>query len=111
VGDGGGRVTPYERLAALAADELGLVQDRRLDELPALHAVRAALVATLPPDAPPSARAALERAAVLQEQVVTELTAQRDATARELAVLRRGRGAVRAYGHVARTGAAAEVRA
>jgi hypothetical protein len=39
----------------------------------------------------------LERLAVLQDQIVAEITLARDEAARELAALQRGRGAVRGY--------------
>ena len=49
--------------------------------------------------APPPASAApvLDRIAAVQDQLITELTLGRDEVARELASLRRGRGAVRGY--------------
>ncbi len=93
-------MSAYEHLVVLAERELALVQAGRLAELPDLHARRAQVVATLPSRPPEAARAALERAAEVQAQVAAALEAARDATGHELSRLRRGRGAVRAYGQV-----------
>ena len=93
-------LSAYEHLVVLAERELALVQAGRYGELPDLHARRAQLVATLPAIPPEAARPALERAAALQALVVTALESARDTTGHELTRLRRGRGAVRAYGHV-----------
>ncbi len=93
-------MSAYEHLVVLAERELALVQAGRLAELPDLHARRAQVVATLPARPPEAARPALARAADLQAQVGAALEAARDATGHELSRLRRGRGAVRAYGHV-----------
>ncbi len=93
-------MSAYEHLVVLAERELALVQAGRLGELPDLHARRAHLVATLPARPPEAARAALERTAQLQALISAALEAGRDTTGRELSRLRRGRGAVRAYGHV-----------
>jgi hypothetical protein len=93
-------VSAYEHLVVLAERELALVRAGRLAELPDLHARRAQVVATLPARPPEAARPSLERAAELQAQIGAALEAARDAAGRELGRLRRGRGAVRAYGHV-----------
>ena len=93
-------MSAYDHLAVLAEVELGLVRAGRLDELPDLYARRSQVMATLPAQAPAAARPALERAAALQAEIVAELQRGRDATGVELDRLRRGRGAVRAYGHV-----------
>ena len=58
---------PYLALVTLAERERAMVLDGRLDELEALAAERAALVAALPARPPASARPALERAAALQQ--------------------------------------------
>ncbi len=89
---------PYDLLATLAAHERALALDGRLDELELLAARRAELIAGLPAQAPPSARPALERAAVAQAAAEDAL---RGAVARargELTALDRGRTASRAYG-------------
>jgi hypothetical protein len=93
-------VNAYERLADLAAAELALAREGRVEELAAAQASRTALVAGLPATPPASARPALQRAGALQAELVSTLAAGRDAAGRELNHLRRGRGAVRAYGHV-----------
>ena len=90
----------YEQLADLAAIELALAHAGDGGGLASVQAERAALVATLPADPPAGARAPLQRAAALQAAIITALEGRRDDAARELARLRRGRGAVRAYGHV-----------
>lgn len=104
-------MSAYERLADLAAAELVLARDGRVDELAATQASRVALVAGLPAVPPASARPALRRARLLQAELVAVLAAGREAAGRELASLRRGRGAVRAYGHVASSSPTAEARA
>jgi hypothetical protein len=88
---------PYERLAALAARELGAAQVGDLEELRLLQAERAALQATLPPAPPPAARAMLERAAELQADVTAVLADGLARTGAELARMDRGRGALGAY--------------
>jgi hypothetical protein len=90
----------YERLATLAERELALVRSGRLEAVGDLHAEYDRLLHSLPAEPPAEAREALERAADLQADLVTALTGARDDAARELGRLRRGRGAVRAYGHV-----------
>jgi hypothetical protein len=100
-------MNPYDAIAALAERELALVRAGRLEELAPVHAERDALIAGLPgAPAPRYARAALLRAARAQAEVVAALAAARESTGRELAHLRRGRGAVRAYGQVGAPAAA-----
>jgi hypothetical protein len=93
-------VSAYEHLVVLAERELALVEAGRFAELPDLHARRSQVVATLPARPPEGARRALERAAVLQARIGEALEAELASTGHELTRLRRGRGAVRAYGHV-----------
>lgn len=96
-------MTTYDRLAELTADELRLVREGRVEDLPALQAERSRLMTQMSNEFGPDTagrRTALERVAYLQAELVAALQGARDATARELAHLRRGRGAVRAYGHV-----------
>jgi Flagellar protein FliT len=88
---------PYERLAALAARELAAAQIGDIDELRELQAQRTALLATLPPAPPPTARAMLERAAELQAEVTAVLAEGMARTGAELAHMERGRGALGAY--------------
>jgi hypothetical protein len=87
----------YDALADLAERELELVAAGAVDELPALHARRSALVAALPAAPPPAARPALERAAQLQ-QLVTDVLEEhvRDAGG-ELRRVARGRTAMHGY--------------
>jgi hypothetical protein len=91
-------MSAYDRLADLAEAELAAITAGRTDDVPVLQAERDALAAALPLTPPAAARGALLRAGVAQAQIVAALTAARDAAGRELAHLRRGRGAVRAYG-------------
>lgn len=102
----------YQQLLDHAARELELVRGGRLDELPAIQAERARLQATLPAAPPSGAQPLLQRTAALQAEIVATLAEARDATGQELTRLHRGRGAVRAYGHVgARQVGAADRRA
>jgi hypothetical protein len=103
-------VSPYERLAELAATELSLVREGRVEELAVAQADRVALMAALPATPPAAARGALQRTRALQAELVAELGAGRDAAGRELSHLRRGRGAVRAYGHVSAASPSADRR-
>jgi hypothetical protein len=89
-------VTGFADLAVLAERELTLVRDGRWDEAAELAAERDARARALP-RARPADRPALELLAALQDQLVVEFTLARDATARELAALGRGRGAMRGY--------------
>jgi glutamine synthetase adenylyltransferase len=90
----------YEHLAVLAERELQAVRDGQFEALPALDSERRRVLAGLPAAPPPAARPALERARDAQAELIAALMAAREATGRELARLRQGRGAVRAYGHV-----------
>jgi len=93
-------MTGWHTLLELAENELELLRRGDADALPAALDERDRLAATLG-QAPASARPILERLAVVQEQIITEITLARDAAARELAALQRGRGAVRGYRHAA----------
>jgi hypothetical protein len=83
-----------ERMAELAAEELRLARAGDFDALPGIQAERQALMGA------PVSRRVLEQTAALQAEIVSVLEASRAETARELALLRRGRSAVRAYGQV-----------
>jgi hypothetical protein len=89
-------MSAFGDLAVLAERELTLVRDARFDEAAELAAERDARARTLAP-ARPEDRPALELLMALQEQLVIEFTLARDAAARELAALDRGRGAMRGY--------------
>jgi hypothetical protein len=90
-------MTAYDALATLAERELELVSAGSLDELAALYDRRDAVVATLPPTPPPSARPALERAATLQALVTDVLMERMQATGAELRRIGHGRTAVNGY--------------
>ena len=90
-------MTGYRALAILAERELELVSAGAFDQLPALHAERDALVAALPDTPPPTARAALERAATLQSLVSEVLDEQVRGAGSELQRLSRGRSAMQGY--------------
>ena len=92
---------PYSALVALAERERDLVGAQRFEELEALIAERAALVATLPERAPASARPALERAATLQLATTAALRAALADTRRQMGAAVRGHHAARAYAQVA----------
>lgn len=92
---------PYERLAALAEQELALVQAFALDrvgELVALAQERTTLVASLPARPPAAARAPLARAAALQERTTAALSVLVAELGRELGGVDRARRAARGYG-------------
>ena len=88
---------PYGSLVLLAERERALVDQGRVEDLAALAAERDALIATLPPQAPPSARPALERARALQTATAAALRASLGAMRLQLAELDRGRDVARAY--------------
>ena len=90
-------MTAYDALAQLAERELELVSAGSLDDLPALHQRREALVATLPATPPAAARPALERAAAVQELVSQVLQDGLQAVGAELRKLDHGRTAVNGY--------------
>ena len=87
---------PWQDLLDRAERELALAREARWEELAAAGAERIRLAAALPAPAA-QARPLLERLALVQEQLTALLTAARAGTARELATLSRGRGAVRGY--------------
>lgn len=92
---------PYERLAALAEEELTLVTAAELPEpeaLAALIAERERIVAALPAGAPAVAAPALARAAALQERTTTELAIRSAEVRRSLTVVEQGRRTARGYG-------------
>jgi hypothetical protein len=88
---------PYAALVTIAERERALVDDGRVEELAALAGERAALVATLPPQAPRSARPALERAFALQAATTAALQASLGEVRHAIAALDRDRVVARAY--------------
>jgi hypothetical protein len=93
-------VSSWEELLAGAEHELALAREGRWEELAAAGAARTRLAAAMPPPVP-AVRPLLERLALVQEQLTALLAAARAETARELGLLRRGRGAVRGYASAA----------
>jgi hypothetical protein len=93
-------MSAYEQLAELAERELWAVRAGAFDDLPALDHERRRLIAQLPAQPPATARPALERARDTQEELISALLAVRERTGRELARIRTGRQAVRAYGQI-----------
>ncbi len=92
---------PYERLAELAERELAIVcafELRRIDELLDVIEERDALVASLPARPPVLARAALARAAALQQRTSATLTRLRGELGRSLGELEHARRAAHGYG-------------
>jgi hypothetical protein len=88
---------PYAALVLIAERERALVDDGRVEELAVLAAERDALIATMPAQAPPSARPALERAPALQMATAAMLRASLAEVRHAIAALDRGRGVARAY--------------
>jgi hypothetical protein len=86
----------WSLLLARANAERELAAQGRWDELADSVAERVRLAATLGP-APRSARLVLEALAVVQQELTTTLVRARTETARELAGLNTGRGAVAGY--------------
>jgi flagellar protein FliT len=93
-------VDPYVELAELAQRQLAAVREGRPEDLGGLAAERAALIAGLPATPPASAADALRRALATEAQLADVLGAAHRDLGHRLARLRRGRQAVRAYGHV-----------
>lgn len=69
----------YEALARSLERELELIGEGRLAELPALQAERAELIETLPAIPPDWARAALQRAALMNKRAEIEILRRREA--------------------------------
>ena len=87
---------PWSELLARAAAERELAAEGRWEELAASTAERVRMAAALGP-APAHARPLLEALAAAQGELTATLRTARDRTARELAELGRGRGAVAGY--------------
>jgi hypothetical protein len=87
---------PWDDLLARAQDECRLAAEGRWEELAASTLERIRLASTL--GTPPrSARVALEALAIVQHELTSTLVEERDRTARELASLGTGRGALAGY--------------
>jgi hypothetical protein len=89
-------MSAWADLAVLADRELALLREGRREDARALADERDALAPAMPQPREDD-RPALELLLSLQEQLVVEFTLARDAAAREMAALTRGRGAVRGY--------------
>ena len=91
---------PYDRLVALAEQELALAIEPDLDPqaFAALLTERDALVATLPKQPPAEAAPALARASALQERITLELATRIAETKRSLGLVEQGRRTARGYG-------------
>ncbi len=91
---------PYERLVALAEQELALTIEPELDPqaLSDLLMERDALVAALPRRPPVAAAPSLARAAALQERITLELATRVAETKRTLGQVEHGRRTARGYG-------------
>jgi hypothetical protein len=87
----------FSELAALAREELGMVGDGRYDELADLNVRRDALLARLPPSAPPEALEDVREAVRLNALITAALTEARDAAGAELVRLRETRRGVQGY--------------
>jgi hypothetical protein len=98
-------MTPYDRLVQLAEREGELIAAARYDELGDLDTERTQLTRALPATPPPEARAALERAAALQEANSAALIGALGDTRREIVALDGHRLAARSYAPPAGTGA------
>jgi hypothetical protein len=88
---------PYERLASLAEAERDHALAGRIDELVAVQAQRAALLATLPRTAPAGAHPHLRRAAAAQAETTAALVAAMRAARSDAVRVDHGRTAVAAY--------------
>ena len=87
---------PWGELLVRAEAEQRLAAEGRWEELAASTTERVRLAAALGP-APAAARPVLEALAAVQEDLTATLRGARAQTARELAGLGRGRGAVAGY--------------
>jgi hypothetical protein len=88
---------PYAALVTFAQRERVLVDEGRVEELETLAAERDALIAGLPPQAPPSARPHLERAHALQLATAAVLKARLAELRHSMVALDRSSNAARAY--------------
>lgn len=88
---------PYAALVVFAERERVLVDEGRVEELEVLAAERQALIASLPPQAPASARPHLERAHALQLATTAVLKASLAELRHSMVSLNRTSTAARAY--------------
>jgi hypothetical protein len=88
---------PYETLARILERELEAVGSGELEAFGELSTQREALILSLPPVPPASARPALERAALTQKRVEIEIIRRREAIVLELAQAERVRRVANGY--------------
>jgi hypothetical protein len=88
---------PYERLVALAEAERDHAVAGRIEELAAVQAQRAPLVAALPAKAPVGAHPLLRRAAAAQAETTAALAAAMRVARSDAVRVEHGRTAVAAY--------------
>jgi len=91
---------PYEQLASLIEQELQLVGERRLAELPAVQQARVALQDSLPATPPATARDVLVRCSQLSKRVEIELLRVREVLLLEVSQLRQAERTARGYAPV-----------
>ncbi len=89
--------TGYETLLELIEQELQYAGEGRLDELAAIRAARASLIATLPATPPASAGPALERASLMHRRLRVELLHCREQLLLELGQLEQAQRTARRY--------------
>jgi hypothetical protein len=88
---------PYETLARSFERELELLGERAFDGLEALHGEREKLISSLPATPPAAARAALQRAALLNKRVEIEILRHREDLLLDAAQLQRVSRTARGY--------------
>jgi len=88
---------PYEALARSIERELELISDGAFEKLDALHAERAALIASLPAVPPAGARPALQRAALMNKRLEIEILRRREAIVVQTANAERVERTARGY--------------
>jgi hypothetical protein len=88
---------PYETLARNLERELELIGNGSLEELAAVQAERAALLASLPAVPPSDAGPALQRAALMNKRVEIEILRRREALIAETANVERVGRTARGY--------------
>jgi hypothetical protein len=89
--------SPYQRLVELTELERDHAIAGRFDDVNAVQAEKAALVAALPPAAPAGARPHLERAAAAQAEVTAAVATAMRAARADAVRIDQGRTAVAAY--------------
>jgi hypothetical protein len=91
------QTAPYEALARMIERELELICTRDYDALEKLKSEREALIASLPPTPPASARPALQRAALMNKRLEIEILRLREALLLDAANVERVGRTARGY--------------